>query len=112
MPRQTGSKNKPKNARQLLDAVITEYKKQGKSLTIDIKDIADLTDEQRTAATEALSSNPDINIPLEFELETDEGDEGDEKLICGNCRAELDGEDSTCPHCGSNLTWASEDEDS
>ncbi len=112
MPRQIGSKNKPKNAKQLLDAVIAEYKKQGKSLTVDIKDIADMNEEQIAAAATALADNPDINIPLEFELESSVEDEDDDKLICGNCQAELDGEVSQCPHCGYNLTWANEDEDS
>lgn len=112
MPRKTGSKNKPKNAQQLLDAVVAEYKKQGKTLSFDIKDIADLSPEQKTEIATAVTENPDINIPLEFELEGgDDDDDKDEKLICGNCQAELEGEDSTCPNCGCILTWTSEDED-
>ena len=105
MPRPKGSKNKPKNAQALLDSVIAEYKKQGKTLSFDIKDIEDLTPEQKTEVAEAVSTNPDINIPNIFELEGEEGEEGKDTFTCGNCGKDLGEEVSPCPHCGQTLNW-------
>jgi len=104
MSRPQGSKNKPKNAKQLLDAVVTEYKKHGKNLSFELSDIENLTEEQKAKIADTAKNNPDINIPLEFELENPE-DEEDETFKCGNCGAELEGEDSSCPYCGIPLSW-------
>ena len=103
MPRQTGSKNKPKNAKDLLDRVIAEYAKQGKKLTVNLEDMADLPDDVRASIAQQVEANPDLNIPNIFELE---GEEEEETLTCGNCKEELDGEYSECPHCGVPLTWS------
>lgn len=106
MSRPVGNKNKPKTAAQLLKSVESAYAKQGKKMTVTIEDLADLSDEQKTEIATAAAENPNLTVPLDFELSGDgEEDEDEEKLICGNCHNELDREYSTCPHCGTPLTW-------
>ena len=55
MPRPEGSKNKPKSAKDLLDKVVAEYAKQGKKLTVNLEDIADLPDDVKAFATATLA---------------------------------------------------------
>lgn len=108
MAKEKGTKNKPKNAQNLLDRVVEEYKKQGKTLSYSLADMGDLTEEQKVEIAKAATENPNLNIANIFELQDnpEEGNQGDDNLYeCGQCHSKLDGEDAQCPHCRATLRW-------
>ena len=108
MPRPKGAKNKPKNAQALLDAVIAEYKKQGKKLSTTVEDIADLSDEDKATVAKAVSENPDLNIPNIFELESEVDGNGNDEAdtyTCGACNRDIGEPLTHCPFCGVKLSW-------
>jgi len=103
MARPAGSVNKPKKAQDLLDIVVAEYKKQGKLLSYELGDIENLSEDMKAEILAEQTANPDLNNSNIFELEGEK--EEDYLYQCGECRANLDGEDAICPHCGTTLRW-------
>ena len=104
MPRPVGSKNRLKNAPDLLKEVVALYEKQGKQLKVSFEDIANLTGEQQHAIAKEVETNPDINTPEIFALDGGEND-NEYTYKCGHCGEALEGEVALCPYCGKTLRW-------